>query len=46
MDTAKTCTSCGFDLESGYQSSDNLNLCQTCAEYDKQGEDSEDEKRR
>jgi ribosome-binding protein aMBF1 (putative translation factor) len=34
-----TCTNCGFDLESGYQSSDNLNLCQPCAEYDKQGND-------
>lgn len=32
-----TCTNCGFDLESGYQSSDNLNLCQHCAEYDEQG---------
>lgn len=36
-----TCTNCGFDLESGYQSSDNLNLCQPCAEYDKQGGDYE-----
>lgn len=34
-----TCTNCGFDLESGYQSSDNLNLCQTCADYSKQGSD-------
>lgn len=36
-----TCTYCGFALDLGYQSSDNLNLCQTCLDYSKQGGDYE-----
>jgi hypothetical protein len=32
------CESCKTELERGYQSNDNLSLCQDCADYRKQGD--------
>jgi hypothetical protein len=37
MEADFICTECKTDLALGYQSSDNLNLCQNCSDYRKQG---------
>ena len=42
-DDAATCADCNADLAAGHQSSDNLNLCQDCADYRQQGEEQGDD---
>lgn len=34
-----TCANCNVELDGGYQSSENLNLCQPCADWEKQGKE-------